>query len=346
MTSPTPDQNLVRLYAILWVIGYLAVYFLFRGLLPEKALTDAAYIQDVIQGLAKDAPTQGYAAMVRLFSLLPQPVVFTAVGVFDAYILYRVVMCVSTFRGMVLLPLALVPFIALNLQAPTKETLVLLMSFLLWTFAMRAKSEGKTVLAVTAAYALYGLMVRDYYLLILGAFLGFYAMLKSPPMLRWVYVLPALVVLLAMPEKGYMLLGNARNEVNFLVDFGSGSEVRTYFLNPFPSDNMVHFIGNYLYAFAMLNFPFLKAVTIKEAILFVNVLIGATLIVVGLRRLRGPIRLLPMLFLAHIAVLIIFEPDYGSYFRHFGSVLLYLMPPLTYLEKQRVAYLHAQHGKA
>ncbi len=347
MRISTPDRDIVRIYAFAWVLGYLAVYFVFRGLLPEKALVDAAYIQEVIQGLNKGgAPSQGYAFMVEVFSLLPQPVVMALVGCLNAFFLYRIVMCLGTFRGMLLAPLVLVPFIALNLQAPTKETLVVLMAFLLWKYALGARSESKSVVVITVVYALYGLMVRDYYLLILGVFLWFYVMIKSPILLRAVYVLPLIAAMLVMPEKGYMLLGNARNEVNFLVDFGSSSEVRTYFLNPFPSDNMAHFIGNYLYAFIMLNFPFLKAITAKEAVLFANVAVYGALMVVGLRRLQGPQRLLPLLFLSHVAVLTIFEPDYGSYFRHFSSVLFYLASPLIYLESRRAEFLRARVAEA
>jgi len=342
MVSATPDKGLIRLYALAWLAGYWVVYFAFRDLLPEKAMTDALYILQAIGGGIKGELTQGYAAMVQLFSLLPGTAVWILVGLFDGYILYRVASCARTFRGMALLPIALIPFITLNLQAPTKETLVLLLALLILTIANRVKTEGKIFWGIVIVYTLYGLMVRDYYLLILAAFAGYMAILKTTPFLRWVYILPLIVVLLVMPESGYHLLGDSRNEVNFLVNFGEASEVRTYFMNPFPSDSMTHFIGNYLNAFAMLHFPFLKAMTLKEVIMLLNVLLYGTMMVVGIRKLQGPQRVLSLLFAAHVTILIIFEPDYGSYMRHFGSVTFYLLPPLIYLEERRAALLQAQ----
>lgn len=340
MMTSTPDRKLIRLYAFAWVLGYLAVYFVFRGLLPEKSLIDAAYIQDVIGGFAKGPPSQGFEIMARLYGFLPQSMTWTIVGLFNAYVLFYIITRIRTFRGMFLLPFVLVPFVGLNLQAPTKETLVIVMSLLIVSLARRIKTEGRFFLVIVAFYAFYGAFVRDYYFLIGAVFAGYMAVLKSPAMLRWVYILPLLGILLLLPENIYLAIGDARNEVNFSVDFGEGSETRTYFMNPLVSDGMFSFLGNYAYAFAMLHFPFLKAVTLKEVVLFLNVLIYGAWMITGIVRLQGPARMLPVLFAAHVSVLTIFEPDYGSYFRHFSSVILYLLPALIYREERRAAFLH------
>jgi hypothetical protein len=342
MVAKTPDQTLIRLYAIMWVVGYWAVYFAFRSLLPEKALTDAAYIQELVEGTATVLPSHGFAVMASIFSLLPAKLTWIIVGVFDGYVLYRVASCVRTFRGMALMPIALIPFIGLNLQAPTKETLVVLLALLMGTLVDRVKSETKVFVSIVLVYAFYGAFIREYYLIIMAAFVGYTLMLKTTPFLRWAYILPVLAGLLIMPESAYHILGDARNQVNSIVNYGDASVVRTYFLDPFPSDNFFHFVANYSHAFAMLHFPFLKDLTIKEVILFLNVLLYGTVMIRGITCLEAPKRFLPLLFLAHITVLIIFEPDYGSYFRHFSSVILYLMPAIIYLEDRRAAFLRTR----
>ena len=49
---------------------------------------------------------------------------------------------------------------------------------------------------------------------------------------------------------------------------------------------------------------------------------------------------LPLLFIAHILVLFIFEPDAGSYMRHASSVIFYLLPSLRMTEQRRVDAVH------
>jgi hypothetical protein len=110
-------------------------------------------------------------------------------------------------------------------------------------------------------------------------------------------------------------------------------EVRTAFFNPFQPDNVFGFVGNYGYAFLRLHFPIFWDLTPNEWILFLNVIIYAGLVKYGLRHLSGSRRLLAMLFLAHVTVLIFFEPDLGSYFRHFSSVFLYLLPAFALREE-------------
>jgi hypothetical protein len=110
--------------------------------------------------------------------------------------------------------------------------------------------------------------------------------------------------------------------------------VRTYFFNPFPPDSAAHFLGNYVYAFFKLHLPFLSFQTASEAILFLNELAYGFIAFFGLRAGRGSVKLLCLLFLAHVATLTLFEADFGSYFRHFSSVVLYLLPAFALFEER------------
>ncbi|NTU76801.1 MAG: hypothetical protein HGA90_03160 [Alphaproteobacteria bacterium] len=337
--ASTPNRTILRLYSLGWVLGYWLIYFFVRDVFPEKALTDAAFIQEAINGTARYQPTSGYAVAVAMYGALPLPVTNALVGIFNGYVLFRLTSYVRTFRGMVLMVPILLPMILLGMQAPTKETLVFgIALFVAWR-ARCAKTEVGFIVWLLAIYSVYGAFAREYYLLILLCFMAYFVILKTTPVLRWLYLLPLFLILLLLPEEAYRTLGSTRDIVNFYYGFGRSIMVRTFFNNPFPADNMLHFLGNYFYATAMLNFPFLMDITPKEVLLFFNVVFYGWLAATGIKRLQGSVRLLPLLFLSHITVQMIFEPDLGSYFRHFSSIFFYLMPTFVLMENKHQLFL-------
>jgi len=337
MQRPIPGRYLILIYAVTWVLAYWAVYFFFRSLLPQKDLVDASIIQEIAEGL-RTGEVNSYALTGAFFALLPLSVTTVLVGLFDGYILYRITSSACTFRGMLLLVPIMAPFVGLNLQAPTKETVVLAITLLISYVAQRVRADTVLIAVIVIIYGLYGAFFREYYLLILAAFLGFYVMSKAAPTLRWTYLLLAFVVLLLLPEQIYGMLQGPRDETNFWIGFGAAEQIRTIFRNPFPPDGPWHFLGNYAYAFAVLHFPFFLFTTVKEFLMFVNILFYGWLLFTGLKLLKGPLRLLLYLFAAHVVVLVLFEPDLGSFFRHFSSAFLYLLPVFK-LQELRYAYL-------
>jgi len=341
--SPLPSPEMTRAYAAVWVLLYWALYFAFRNLFPGKALADAAEIQEIIMGV-RDGGTGSYPMMAALYGLLPMAVTNALVGLFDGWVLYRIVKSFRTYRGALLMvPIAL-PFIFANLQAPTKETMILALTMFVVHVVSRARSDIKAFLLIVLIYALYGTFLRQYYLIILAVFIGGAAFLKTPLMLRVIYPLAAVILLLFTPDNVFTSIQSARDIVNtWAVTASTTGGIRTLFFNPYPPDNLLHFLGNYGYAFGILNFPVLLYCTPKELLMFYNILFYGWLMFSGLWSLRGPLRVLPLLFLSHVAVLMLFEPDLGSYYRHFSSCIWYLLPIFTLYEERRAKALLQRH---
>ena len=97
---------------------------------------------------------------------------------------------------------------------------------------------------------------------------------------------------------------------------------RTVFLNPLPVDGLVNFSINYLYAAIRLNAPVFFAPSFKD--LFLTIYAWA--LIYALYRYRKPATLTGFcaraLVISHLLVLLVFEPDHGTYLRHLSSVSL------------------------
>ncbi len=344
MQAPILSRKLVSLYAWAWVLVYGVFYFFLRGLVPEKYLRDAGRIQDLIQTGATAGTS--YKMTALLLGYLPVWALHVLTATLNACVLYCIASTARTLRGIGLQVLVLAPLILLCMMAPTKETFVAALALLVYRAVQRFTSGRSFVIVVALLYGLYGGFIRHYFLLILVAFLGILAVLKTPRSVRWLYLPAGLIVLLLLPDTVFTALQGTRDQVNFRIGFGSKNLVRTFFTNPFPPDNALHFLANYGYAFVRLHLPFLFDLSVNEAVLFVNVLIYGWLLAGGIKGLCGPPRLMCLLFLAHISVLILFEPDVGSYFRHFSSVLLYLAPAWVLREERYAAFGAPAQGRS
>ncbi len=335
-----PDRSIVRSSASFWILAYGLVYFIFPGAIPEKYLRDAAQIQNLIQGTLSFEDEGSFAATSAVFNILPQEVNRIVVGLFNCYILWLILTQIKTFRGMVLIIPLLGPMALLDMMAPTKDTIVLMMTSLIYSVSLRVRTPLPLLLTILGCYAGYGFFVRSYYLLIVVVFIGYLIIDKTQAFSRFLYVPLLLLIVFLLPEQLYQNLEGPRDEVNYWIRLGmTDFDVRTLFVNPFPPDGGLHFLGNYAYALCLLNFPFLLHVTANEVIMAVSIAVQAWLIISGIRMLQGPQRLLTFLFVAHITVLILFEPDFGSYTRHFSSVFLYLLPAFALQERKHAEAL-------
>ena len=346
MQVTVPSNGIIRLYALGWVLIYLMLYFVFRDLIPEKFMRDATFLQEVLGNINSMAAQSrpDFVTVASIYNVLPIPLTNALIGVLDALILYQIVSSVRSFRGMGLLFIIVPPFIIQNLMAPTKETLVLLITSIILAIARRVRSDQQLLYTVIFIYGAYGGIMRAYYLLILLVFIAYYCILKTAPTLRWVYAVVFCMILVLLPAKVFIDTQGVRDLVNFWVGYGAPNLVRTAFNNPFPPDNALHFIGNYANAMLNLNVPFMFGFTSADLALCLNLLLYGWLTVSGISFLRGPLRLLPLLFLSHITIQMVFEPDSGSYFRHFSSLLLYLVPIWQFNEIRHSAAL--QHSYA
>jgi hypothetical protein len=329
-----PDSFIVRISASFWILVYGLVYYVFPEAVPEK------YLRDAVQGTLSFEDDGSFAATSAIFNILPQEVNHVVVGLLNCYILWLIFTQIKTFRGMVLIIPLLTPLVLLDMMAPTKDTIVLMMTLLIYSVSLRVRTPLPLLLTILGCYAVYGFFVRSYYLLIVVVFIGYLIIDKTQAFLRFLYVPLLLLVVFLLPEQLYQNLEGSRDEVNYWIQLGMAEvDVRTLFDNPFPPDSGLHFLGNYAYALCLLNFPFLLDVTRNEVMMAVDIAVQTWLITIGIRMLQGPQRLLTFLFVAHVTVLILFEPDFGSYTRHFSSVFLYLLPAFAFQERKHAEAL-------
>lgn len=228
--------------------------------------------------------------------------------------------------------LALAP-ILLFLSLFTKETILLLFIISAYVATQAATSNAKRFTIIVFLYGGYAVIFRQYYLLIIAA-LGFLLVFRaSNNVIKVLIVALSLGVLWILPSDIYRGLNDARDAVNY-PRMGFGDEAnRSAFMNPHQSPTFAAFAQNYLYAAARLNLPVLFNAGIKEAFLMINTMFYFILVGIGLFWGNERTKFATLVFVSHIAVLTIFEPDLGSYLRHAGTALVFLAPAIMTLDR-------------
>ena len=112
-----------------------------------------------------------------------------------------------------------------------------------------------TVLLFLGLYVLYGIFIRKYYLLVVGAWTVLYFVFLKPRRYAWIAAIAAVVIALAMPDGTAELLQSPRDTSNAYANI-VGSDNRTAFTNLVPPTNGLNFLLNYGYAASVLVFPF------------------------------------------------------------------------------------------
>jgi hypothetical protein len=160
-----------------------------------------------------------------------------------------------------------------------------------------------------------------------------------------VIVVAAVALTALAPVSVYDALQTPRDSANHYALNLLHRDNRTIFFNPYPPDSFLHFWGNYIYALGVLNVPFVRVnnISANEFVIALNVAFFVWLLMAGQRE-GGKSQALAMLFLSHIIVLNLFDPDLGSYFRHFSSVYLYLIPAFAWLELRRTRVVVSEQG--
>jgi hypothetical protein len=326
-------KDLVLVVTLLWVGAYLLLLFAFYDLIPEKFSRDSRKIMDIMQGT--EMGKGSFLQTALLLSLIPSYLLTMTAAIIGSAVIFIYMSKIRTVSGIVVASSVMMPTTLLNLLYLSKETIVILMTIFVLYSTLRIKNAQAKIGVILIVYFVYGYFVRNYYLLIALVFVMLHIGFKMNLSLKTLFLGCALALLFFAPESVFQLLQGHRDRVNYNALHVIGSDNRTLFFNAFPPNNPVHFIGNYFYAAAILNFPFLKFVSIKELVLFINIIIYGRLTVLGLRFGNQSTAILGKLFIAHILVFILFEPDLGSYFRHFSSLLLYLTPAFTLLENMK-----------
>jgi hypothetical protein len=178
--------------------------------------------------------------------------------------------------------------------------------------------------AVIATYGIYGLFIRDYYLVILAAFLALSLMSALNGMEVLALVALAAAACFVLPRDVFWNLQSPRDQLN-LMRFGiEDAGDRTAFLNAVPPLSAAAFLVNYVSAAAVLNFPFLFFGSPQDLAPTAYVACIFGLMFSANRRPSARKSFAARLVLAHMLTLWVAEPDVGSYMRHLASVFVYI----------------------
>lgn len=322
--------NPYSIAGVLIVLVYTAIYVFFRDMLPEKWSVDSAKIIEILTYGGMDDLDNSFAVTAVLFGLIgvDNLDIFTcSVSAVFLFFATRDIRGAGDFFTRLLL---IAPCIMLNMFAPSKETVVLIMTMLITVSAIYFRTSKKyTFISFLLLYAIYGLFVRQYYLLIVGVFFIVYQLWRRPFRYHLLAAIVAVGAVMAAPSSLLQTLQSPRDTSNAYAE-QIGSDNRTAFTNIASPGNGPGFLVNYGYAATVLITPVLYFQTASDV--FMQMMIAAMLIILYKARQksrRHPDRFEPRffgsLFTAHILVQLIFEPDLGSFTRHLTSVLLYLI---------------------
>lgn len=313
------------------VFIYTVIYVYFRDSLPDKWSVDSAKIIEILNyGGAGGDLDNSFAVTAALFGLIgvDNLDVFTC-SVSALFLLFAThdIRRAGDFFTRLLL---IAPCIMLNMFAPSKETVVLIMTMFITVSAIYFRTSKKyTFISFLFLYAVYGVFVRQYYLLIVGVFFLVYWLWRRPLKYHLLAAIVAAGAIMAAPSSILQTLQSPRDTSNAYAE-QIGSDNRTAFTNIASPATGPGFLVNYAYAGTVLITPVLYFQTASD--FFMQLMIGAMLVILYRARKKArrghdryETRFFASLFIAHILVQLIFEPDLGSFTRHLTSVLLYLI---------------------
>ncbi|MEJ0063843.1 MAG: hypothetical protein WDO70_11795 [Alphaproteobacteria bacterium] len=327
-SEPSPQVRMI--HTVVWIAAYLVIFYVFRSVLPEKFFRDAEGLAQMIQTQKIDA--NAFGSMVIFYNAMPSWLVPHLPAIVGTLSLAVVLPYIRSYWIMLLMPFLFYPFVVFNFMAPSKETLVGIMALIVYRLCRNPHWEIPAFVGIVLMYALYGALVRPYYLLILVLFMGFIFMARTPVAIWLPCVLFVLVGMIFLPKEVFWEIQSSRDMYALSQSQAAGGHVvRTYFYNLLPPINVLNFFINTVWGVLVLVCPFLVAFTINELVMMLNVALYASAALAGFSKMQGAARLPYVLFMAHILTLAQFEPDLGSYLRHFSSVLVLIAPGFQFL---------------
>lgn len=306
-------------------VGLFISSFLLRPHLPEKMVQDSVKMLRMINNNSFDINSFGQSAqLINFISFGYVDILILIIGLVYLFLLSRHFVYSKQFFVFLLL---LLPNLILNLLIPGKELLVVLISILVLIFVRYIKNKYLPLILIIILYMFYGYYIRLYYILILMVFFFIFLLLnlkKTKYKVLFTFFL-IFIIALFLPKEIYPLLFAQRDLSNeFAVSIGSIN--RTAFNNLYIPTNFIEAIINYIYISSIIFFPIIYFYSIKEIFLtIINYFIIKYLLMIRTIKTTYKTNILYALFYSHLFVLIIFEPDLGSYLRHITSCSLYLV---------------------
>jgi magnesium-transporting ATPase (P-type) len=174
--------NQYSIAGIALVIVYVLIYAFFRESLPEKWSVDSAKIIEILNyGGAGGDLDNSFAVTAALFGLIGVDNLDIFTCLVSALFLFFATHDIRRAGDFFSRLLLIAPCIMLNMFAPSKETVVLIMTMFITVSAIYFRTSKKfTFASFLFLYVVYGIFVRQYYLLIVGVFFAVYWLWRRP----------------------------------------------------------------------------------------------------------------------------------------------------------------------
>ncbi len=328
-----PSRLICQLYRWLWLGLYIALFAL-KDSLPEKFSRDATLLAEMIEGGSYDEGS--YGAMAMIYSLVPGPLLpFLPVCV-ALPTLWIILGYVRSYPVMMLLPILFPPFLIMNFMNPTKETLVAILALFVYRVAKSRLSVISAVIVICITYIVYAKFIRIYYFLIAAFFSGIWLTRVLPAAVSIGGAALVFLMMAFLPKEVFETLQAPRDEAARYMEF-SGHVVRTFFYNVMPPTDVIAFLVNTAWGVLVMLFPFVIAQSFNEALMMINVYFYLGMVRATIKNKTGVSQLPAYLFLGHILTQAQFEPDLGSYVRHFSVMFVILAPGMQYMFRLKPA---------
>ncbi|UVG22376.1 hypothetical protein [Klebsiella quasipneumoniae] len=320
---------------------FIILYSLGWEAFPGKYWNDAAKVKSFLDNPFNiDGSFKATASLLYVGGEFSASVITIVVAILFIFIISKIT---TTYKGIFVSSYVVLPCIILNLLWPAKETIVVGMSiiiyFLYYLFVIKKNSFYIFIFSLVFIYSIYSYYFRVYYFLVLFVFL-LMCLLHYRFNISILLSCFIVVVLFAiLPSFFYIASQGQRDTANSYADL-VGSDNRTAFNNIVPPGPGINYIINLSWAAAHLFFPVLYFRDINEFILLLyNLFFFITLKKINFitkktknsKLINKKYNVLLLLYLSHLYVQVLFEPDIGSYFRHILSVFVYLVPSLFFI---------------
>lgn len=317
-------------------IAYLALLYVGPEMFLPTQANDAQSVAALSSSADEVNSFDGYAAMAFIYSVTSSwSRYLILIGVALAF-LYAATRYIQTLpQAMAVGFLSVAPML-LFLCFFVKDTMYLPFMVLALAVFQNVRSTLWAVVIGAVLMCLYAVIFRQYFLLIALAFVAIVIFRKSNWLARFLIVISIPIILLAIPVDIYVYLQEQRDIVNAGRIGFSGAGNRTAFINPLAATGLESFLYNYGYAVLRLNLPIIFGSGLKEAAMMAQILLLALLVGLGLSSKDPRVWRPTTLFLAHFMVLMLFEPDLGSYLRHIMTSMPLLAPAVALMQLRSV----------
>lgn len=300
----------------------VAIQFLDLSEVLPFATKDSETVIGIAEGRISTAEANSYTATAKIYASMGPVLRFLLMELLALSFIWYILRHSKNAINTIILALLIFPATIFFLSQFNKD--LILIPFIIASAFVMSKPVRfiYRVLIIFTIYITYAILFREYYYLIAFFFIAILLWRKIGIRLR-IVVLPILVIaLINTPPSVFQNLQQPRDDVNITrISKGADGGARTAFLNPSKPDSVPHFLENYVYAGYRLNLAILHELSPQTVILTILLGFYWWSFTRLFKSQASSDHLACTLFLSHVIVLTLFEPDLGSYLRHISSTL-------------------------